>query len=205
MALPDSITERARQGAQVRREVLGAAYVDAGRQKANPFTQHFIEFTQTQCWGNVWLREGLSRKTRSMLNVCMLAALARWHEFEVHIRGALNNGVTARGDRRDPAAHRRLCRHPDRLGRLPPRQPDHRRSRGGTEKLRRVPDRSKAHICAANAWSSIGATAADPLKLYSRDTASLSALRTRSFPPPAPSPWPAPIRPGRHRNAPSRR
>jgi 4-carboxymuconolactone decarboxylase len=94
MALPDSISERARQGAQVRREVLGAAYVDAGKQKANPFTQHFIEFTQTQCWGNVWLREGLSRKTRSMLNVCMLAALARWHEFEVHIRGALNNGVT---------------------------------------------------------------------------------------------------------------
>lgn len=94
MALPDSITERARQGAQVRREVLGAAYVDAGRQKATPFTQHFIEFTQTQCWGNVWLRDGLSRKTRSMLNVCMLAALARWHEFEVHIRGALNNGVT---------------------------------------------------------------------------------------------------------------
>ena len=94
MALPDSIMERARQGAQVRREVLGAAYVDAGKQQANAFTQHFIEFTQAQCWGNVWLREGLSRKTRSMLNVCMLAALARWHEFEVHVRGALNNGVT---------------------------------------------------------------------------------------------------------------
>ena len=94
MALPDSVKERAQQGAKVRREVLGAAYVDAGKQKANPFTQHFIEFTQTQCWGNVWLREGLSRKTRSMLNVCMLAALARWHEFEVHVRGALNNGVT---------------------------------------------------------------------------------------------------------------
>ena len=83
------------EGAKVRREVLGAAYVDAGKQQANPFTQHFIEFTQSQCWGNVWLREGLSHKTRSMLNVCMLAALARWHEFEVHVRGALNNGVTA--------------------------------------------------------------------------------------------------------------
>ena len=94
MALPDSISERARQGAQVRCEVLGAAYVDAGKQRSNPFTEHFIEFTQTQCWGNVWLREGLARKTRSMLNVCMLAALARWHEFEVHVRGALNNGVT---------------------------------------------------------------------------------------------------------------
>jgi 4-carboxymuconolactone decarboxylase len=95
VTLPDSISERARQGAQVRREVLGGAYVDAGKQKANAFTQHFIEFTQSQCWGNVWLRDGLSRKTRSQLNVCMLAALARWHEFEVHIRGALNNGVTA--------------------------------------------------------------------------------------------------------------
>jgi len=94
VTLPDSISERARLGAQVRRDVLGAAYVDAGKQKANPFTQHFIEFTQTQCWGNVWLREGLSHKTRSMLNVCMLGALARWPEFEVHVRGALNNGVT---------------------------------------------------------------------------------------------------------------
>ncbi len=60
VTLPDSIAERARQGAKVRRKVLGAAYVDAGKQQANPFTQHFIEFTQTQCWGNVWLREGLS-------------------------------------------------------------------------------------------------------------------------------------------------
>ena len=94
MALPNSLTERAQLGAKVRREVLGAAYVDSGKQRANAFTQHFIEFTQTQCWGNVWLREGLSRKTRSMLNVAMLAAMARWHELEVHIRGALNNGVT---------------------------------------------------------------------------------------------------------------
>jgi len=95
MALPDSVKERAQQGAKVRREVLGAAYVDAGKKQANAFTQHFIEFTQTQCWGYAWLREGLSHKTRSMLNVCMLAAMARWHEFEVHVRGALNNGVTA--------------------------------------------------------------------------------------------------------------
>ncbi len=95
MTLPDSIAERARQGAKVRREVLGGAYVDAGKREANPFTQHFIAFTQEQCWGNVWLRDGLSHKTRSQLNVCMLAALARWHEFEVHLRGALNDGVTA--------------------------------------------------------------------------------------------------------------
>jgi len=95
MTLPDSMTERAQAGAKVRREVLGAAYVDSGKQQANPFTQNFIEFTQTQCWGNVWLRDGLSRKVRSMLNLAMLSAMARWHEFEVHVRGALNNGVTA--------------------------------------------------------------------------------------------------------------
>jgi 4-carboxymuconolactone decarboxylase len=94
-SLPDSIAERAQRGAQVRREVLGAAHVDAGKQQANPFTQHFIDFTQTQCWGYTWLREGLSRKTRSMLNLAMLSVMARWNEFDVHVRGALNNGVTA--------------------------------------------------------------------------------------------------------------
>jgi 4-carboxymuconolactone decarboxylase len=94
MALPDSNTERAKEGSKVRREVLGGAYVDAGKQQANAFSQNFIEFTQSQCWGYVWLRNGLPRKTRSMLNVCMLAAMGRWHEFEVHVRGALNNGVT---------------------------------------------------------------------------------------------------------------
>jgi len=94
MALPDSTAERAQLGAKVRREVLGAVHVDSGKQQANAFTQHFIDFTQTQCWGYVWLRDGLSRKTRSMLNLAMLSATARWHEFEVHVRGALNNGVT---------------------------------------------------------------------------------------------------------------
>jgi 4-carboxymuconolactone decarboxylase len=94
MTRPDSVSERAQLGATVRREVLGGAYVDAGNQRANAFTQNFIEFTQTQCWGYVWLRDGLPRKTRSMLNICMLATMGCWHEFEVHIRGALNNGVT---------------------------------------------------------------------------------------------------------------
>jgi 4-carboxymuconolactone decarboxylase len=91
--LPDSIEERRRRGATVRREVLGAAYVDAGRKTSNAFMAHWVEFTTTQCWGNVWLREGLDRKTRSMLNLAMLSSAGRWHEFEVHVRGALNNGV----------------------------------------------------------------------------------------------------------------
>ena len=93
--LPDSSAERAAEGAIVRRQVLGAAYVDGGKQAATPFTQHFIDFTSSQCWGFVWLRDGLDHKTRSMLNVAMLAAMGRWHEFEVHTLGALNNGVSA--------------------------------------------------------------------------------------------------------------
>ena len=88
-----STEERHRDGAKVRREVLGAAYVDSGK-TPDPFNQHFLDFTIDQCWGNVWLRPGLDRRTRSMLNLAMLTALGRWHELEVHTRGALNNGVS---------------------------------------------------------------------------------------------------------------
>jgi 4-carboxymuconolactone decarboxylase len=88
--------ERIREGARIRREVLGPAYVDRGKAAAatDPFYQHFVEFTTEHCWGNVWIRPGLNLKTRSMLNIAMLSAMARWHELEVHVRGALNNGVT---------------------------------------------------------------------------------------------------------------
>ena len=88
--------ERIKEGARIRREVLGAAYVDRGKTTAaaDPFYQYFVEFTTEHCWGTVWIRPGLSFKTRSMLNLAMLSAMARWHEFEVHVRGALNNGVT---------------------------------------------------------------------------------------------------------------
>ena len=94
MPLPDSMKERAAAGAKVRREVLGDAYVDVAKKVPTPFSAHFTAFTQEHCWGNVWLRDGLERKTRSMLNLAMLLAMGRWHEFEVHVLGALNNGVT---------------------------------------------------------------------------------------------------------------
>ncbi|TAM86645.1 carboxymuconolactone decarboxylase [bacterium] len=86
--------DRIAEGQRIRREVLGASYVDKGKAAADAFSQHFIDFTNEHCWGNVWVRPGLSYKTRSMLNLAMLSAMARWHEFEVHVRGALNNGVT---------------------------------------------------------------------------------------------------------------
>ena len=85
-----------KEGARIRREVLGAEYVDAGRQRAagDALGEAFIDFTEEYCWGNVWVRPGLPRKTRSMLNLAMLTVLGRWHELEVHVRGAINNGVT---------------------------------------------------------------------------------------------------------------
>lgn len=94
--LPDSAIVRGRRGARVREEVLGKTYTQATRKaaQADPFMQHFIDFTQQQCWGYTWLRPGLSRRQRSMLNLAMLTALARWAELGVHVRGALNNGVT---------------------------------------------------------------------------------------------------------------
>lgn len=82
-----------REGARVREEVLGRTYVQNGKKVGTPFYQNFIDFTTEHCWGNVWLRDGLERSTRSLLNLAMLSVMGRWYEFEVHMRGALNNGV----------------------------------------------------------------------------------------------------------------
>lgn len=86
-------SERHAAGAAVRTEVLGRAYAQSPKQN-DPFFRHFLEFTVDHCWGSVWLRPGLDRRTRSMLNLAMLAAMGRWPELAVHTRGALNNGVT---------------------------------------------------------------------------------------------------------------
>lgn len=90
----ESQSDRLVEGAKVRREVLGEAYVDSGQQSSDAFSDAFQKFTVEHCWGNVWLRPGLSRKTRSMLNLSMLSVMGRWHEFETHVRGAINNGVS---------------------------------------------------------------------------------------------------------------
>src|SRR6202790_123032 len=82
------------KGAQIRQEVLGTTHVKGMATNVDPFYQNFIDFTEEFCWGNVWVRPGLERRERSMLNLAMLSVMARWHEFEVHVRGALNNGVT---------------------------------------------------------------------------------------------------------------
>lgn len=82
------------QGLATRRAVLGAEYVDRAIAGATDFTRPLQEFVTAQCWGTVWNRPGLDRKTRSMLTLAMLAALNRPHEIKIHVRGAINNGVS---------------------------------------------------------------------------------------------------------------
>jgi 4-carboxymuconolactone decarboxylase len=78
----------------VRRDVLGADYVDKSVAAADDFTAPFQKLLTEWCWGDTWTRPGLDRKTRSMLNLAMLTALNRPHEIKLHVRGALNNGLT---------------------------------------------------------------------------------------------------------------
>lgn len=82
------------KGMAVRREVLGAAHVDRAMAAADEFNAPLQELVTEYCWGAVWGREELPRKTRSLLNLAMLTALNREHEFKLHVRGALRNGVS---------------------------------------------------------------------------------------------------------------
>jgi 4-carboxymuconolactone decarboxylase len=81
-------------GLKTRREVLGNDYVDAALKTADEFGKPLQELVTEYCWGDVWNRPGLPRKTRSLINLAMLTALNRPHELRVHLRGALNNGAT---------------------------------------------------------------------------------------------------------------
>jgi 4-carboxymuconolactone decarboxylase len=82
------------KGLKVRREVLGAEYVDKAIASADDFNRPLQELVTSYCWGEIWNRPGLDRRTRSMLNLAMLTALNRPHEVKLHVRGAINNGLT---------------------------------------------------------------------------------------------------------------
>ena len=82
------------KGLEVRRAVLGADYVDASLAKADDFLMAFQNITTEMCWGYVWTRQGLDRRTRSLLNLAMLTALSKPAELKLHVRGALNNGLS---------------------------------------------------------------------------------------------------------------
>jgi 4-carboxymuconolactone decarboxylase len=86
--------KRYEEGLAVRRAVLGAEYVEQSLRSADDFTRPLQDLITEYCWGEIWTRPGLDRRTRSFLNLAMLTALNRPHEIKLHVRGALNNGLT---------------------------------------------------------------------------------------------------------------
>ncbi|GAA3311083.1 carboxymuconolactone decarboxylase family protein [Arthrobacter ramosus] len=82
------------EGLATRKEVLGASHVERSLGQVSEFSRPIQELVTEYCWGAVWNREGLDRRSRSMINLAMLTALNRSHELGVHVRGAINNGVT---------------------------------------------------------------------------------------------------------------
>src|ERR1700678_793177 len=87
------VEQRFEQGLEVRREVLGGEHVDRSLAAASDFTRPLQEFVTEYCWGAIWTRPGLDRRTRSLLNIAMLTALGKPDELRLHVRGALRNGV----------------------------------------------------------------------------------------------------------------
>jgi 3-oxoadipate enol-lactonase/4-carboxymuconolactone decarboxylase len=89
------MSEDIERGRKVRREVLGDAHVDASIERTTPFTAEFQSLITRYAWGEIWARPGLDRKTRSCITLTALVALGRDHELELHLRGALRNGLTS--------------------------------------------------------------------------------------------------------------
>jgi 4-carboxymuconolactone decarboxylase len=82
------------KGLDARKSTLGAEYVDKSLSTADDFNKPFQDMLNEFCWGAIWGDKTIPAKTRSTMNLSMLAALGRMHEWELHLNGALNNGVT---------------------------------------------------------------------------------------------------------------
>jgi len=82
------------KGLEQRKSTLGAEYVENNLANADDFTRGFQEAMTAWCWGFGWGDDAIDAKTRSLMNLSMIGALGRMHEWEIHCRGALNNGVT---------------------------------------------------------------------------------------------------------------
>ncbi len=82
------------KGIKIRREVLGAEYVDKSMNNVDEFSMAMQEYATETAWGMIWSRPGLPHKTRSLLNIGLLAAFNRQHEFKLHVKRSFGNGVT---------------------------------------------------------------------------------------------------------------
>lgn len=87
-------SDRFEKGMVVRRKVLGDAYVDQAMKNADAFSMPLQDFVTENAWGTVWVRDGLTLKERSLITVSAIIAMNRPHELKLHIRGAINNGVS---------------------------------------------------------------------------------------------------------------
>lgn len=87
-------SEKFERGLKTRRAVLGSDYVDRSLEQADDFSWALQQLTTEYCWDEIWNRPGIDRRSRSILNLGMLAALNRPHELKIHVRGALNNGLS---------------------------------------------------------------------------------------------------------------
>jgi len=88
------MTDTPKTGLDMRRQVMGDAFVDRALCNATEFTQPLQDFVNEHAWGSVWSREGLPLKTRSLITLAALTALKCPQELKGHVRGALNNGCT---------------------------------------------------------------------------------------------------------------
>ena len=82
------------RGLEIRKSVLGKEFVEKSIASADDFNRPLQELVTEYCWGAVWGREGLNKKTRSIINLAMISALNRPHELKMHVKGALRNGLT---------------------------------------------------------------------------------------------------------------
>ena len=86
--------DRFDEGLKLRKQVLGADYVERAMAGADEFSTPMQELSTEYCWGYVWTRPGLKLRDRSLINIAMISALNRPHELKLHVKAALNNGVT---------------------------------------------------------------------------------------------------------------
>jgi 4-carboxymuconolactone decarboxylase len=86
--------DRFDEGLKLRKQVLGADYVERAMAGADEFSMPMQELSTEYCWGYVWTRPGLELRDRSLINIAMISALNRPHELKLHVKAALNNGVT---------------------------------------------------------------------------------------------------------------
>jgi 4-carboxymuconolactone decarboxylase len=86
--------EKFEKGLALRKQVLGAEYVEKSMASADSFSMPMQELSTEYCWGHVWTRPGLELRERSLINIAMISALNRPHELKLHVKAALNNGLT---------------------------------------------------------------------------------------------------------------